>query len=395
MASASGIRKTSVWRSGIVGWQSSVRPLFRIRKMQRIDPRKVAPHVLIKLFLRKFDRVTRNALYRCVCIFRDIRGLWAPQAPRMSMPTDVNIEPSNLCNADCVFCGYQFQKRTHREMPLVLGQEIVRAASQAGAVRIGFTPVVGEPLVHRRLEELIRCATQQVPPLRVGITTNGILLTPTRYRTLIEAGIHSICISMTYPDATEYFRIYRSKGFPKLLANLEGILKIYHPSDCKVTLSIRTPRHSWRTHPLFEHARASGWEVSNNRFFDDWSGRTAAIMEAEGLWRRPNRAKVLPCSILYSGPHFFSDGRATACGCRDLDGKSDLALDSHALVRDMRGIYSNGAVEQIRRRFRQGDVPGICASCRHYTPTFEGEPVSLRLRQIAADAGEMFRHRSP
>ena len=108
-------------------------------------------------------------------------------------------------------------------------------------------------------------------------------------------------------------------------------------------------------------------------------------MEAEGLPTRPNRPKRLPCLMTIAGPHFLSDGRATACGCRDLDGKSDLALAPAELLDDMLAVYATGAVDRLRERFRAGDAPEICQSCRHYNPTFVGEPLGLRAQQLAAD----------
>src|SRR5690242_17903634 len=141
---------------------------------------------------------------------------------------------------------------------------------------------------------------------------------------------------------TNIFALYRNKGLRKVVTNLEGIFSVYDRHRCEMGVSIRTLRSKWSHHPLFVRARAAGWHLSSNKFFDDWSCRTTSIMEGNGVWTRPNRAKVLPCSMLYSGPHFFSDGRATACGCRDLDGKSDLALNSHELLTDMRRVYTNG-----------------------------------------------------
>ena len=331
------------------------------------------------------ERAAYNSLYRLSIIWRDLRGLGRGRALTETMPSDANVEPSNLCNADCVFCGYQFQERPHREIAIDLASEIIAAAKRDGVKKIGFTPVVGEPLVHRRLEELIRIAVAPPQPLNTGLTTNGILLTPTRYKSLVEAGLTSICISMTYPDEEEYFRIYRSKGLKNVVANLESILDIFSDQPCDISLSIRTPRRQWKGHPLFVRARSVGWHINNNKFFDDWSGRTTQTMEAEGLWSRPNCPKILPCTMLYSGPHFFSDGRATACGCRDLDGKSELRLDSKELLSDMRKVYTTGAVETLRERFRNSDAPVICKSCRHYNPQFEGESRRNRIQQAIGD----------
>jgi MoaA/NifB/PqqE/SkfB family radical SAM enzyme len=128
-----------------------------------------------------------NVTYRGAVIARDVRGLAVGNRGAVH-PMDVNIEPSNLCNADCVFCGYQFQTRVHGDMPVHDGLKIIDAAKRNGVQRLGLTPVAGEPLVHRGLEQFIRAAKEPPNPLKVGLTTNAILLTPGRYVSLVSAG---------------------------------------------------------------------------------------------------------------------------------------------------------------------------------------------------------------
>jgi len=327
----------------------------------------------------------RTAFWTLV-IGRGIRGLFAPSRRVGGRLSDVNIEPTNLCNADCVFCGYQFQERPHVAIETDLAATIIASAKQAGVTRLGLTPIVGEPLVHRKLEDFIRFARADPNPLQVGLVTNGILLTPLRYRSLVDAGISAIDISMSYPDEDEYRRIYRSPKLKTVVANIEGLLSIYERTDCDMTLAVRTSRiKNWDAHPMIARAREKGWKVTRNLQFDDWSGRVGALLEAEGLVTRPNRPKILPCTMTNTGPHFLSDGRATACGCRDLDGKSELALSPADLISDMRGVYETGAVAILRQRFRDDNAPEICLSCRHYNATYEGEALATRLRQLLAD----------
>jgi len=304
------------------------------------------------------------------------------------MLTDVNFEPSNLCNANCIFCGYQFQGRAHESISDEVAHRIIDLARRSGVARLGITPLVGEPLVHRHLEAYIRRAAALPAGLAVGLTTNGILLTPARFRSLVAAGLTDLAISMTYPDENEYLRIYRSKKLRTVVANLDSILDDLDDAGrrLRVSIGVRTDRKTgWQDHPLFIKARARGWQLARNRFFDDWSGQTAPAMEREGLWTRPNRPKRLPCTMTYSGPHYFSDGRATACGCRDLDGKSELALDPMQLEADLHAVYETGAMVGLRERFRAGTAPEICQSCRHYNPAYEGEAIPARLTQLVGD----------
>jgi hypothetical protein len=349
----------------------------------------------MKRWLAWIDEGRLKAEYWGISLLRDLRGVLSTKRRTESVPTDVNIEPSNLCNANCVFCGYQFQTRAHRPVPQSLAFEVIDAARNSSVKRLGLTPTVGEPLVNRELESIIRYAKRPPRPLAVGLTTNGLLLNAERYLSLVEAGLDDLNISMTYPDDEEYERIYRNRGLKILVRNLEGVLEVHRRGACRVSISVRTCRRTW-DHPLFERARRAGWSVERNSFFDDWSGTVTAGLREHGFLIRPLRARRLPCMMLFSGPHILSDGRATACGCRDLDGKSQLALDSDALLADLKGAYNGRPIEALRNRFRDGDPPDVCITCRHYNPQFAGETLRVRISQLIGDVAAMVgRERRP
>jgi hypothetical protein len=329
-------------------------------------------------------RLAVRGAFWCSVVLKDLRDLFIPRSAPDPLVEEVSVEPTNLCNANCVFCGYQFQERPHAQIPLATVKQIADATARAGATRLRFTPSVGEPLVHRGLEDLVAAARSTSPPLRVGLTTNGILLTPERYRRLVDAGLASIIVSMTYPDAAEYERIFRNANYAKLIRNLESILDAYVPGECEITLSVRTSRFGWKRHPLFRRARKAGWLLTRNVFYDDWSGKVSALLAEHELAARPLRTQRLPCTWIKSGPHFLVDGRATACGCRDLHGDA-LAIGPEALT-DLRQSYRDGAGAAHINAFRDGTAHEICVTCRHYTPDPRGEPLRLRLAQLVADA---------
>lgn len=329
-------------------------------------------------------RLAARCAFWCSVLLKDLRDLFVSRSAPDPLVEEVSVEPTNLCNANCVFCGYQFQDRAYSQIALATVQQIAGATARAGATRIRFTPSVGEPLVHRGLEDLVAAARSTSPPLTVDLTTNGILLTPERYRRLVDAGVTSIVVSMTYPDAAEYERIFRNASYAKLIRNLEAILAVYVPGECEITLSVRTPRFAWKHHPLFTRARQAGWRVTRNVFFDDWSGRVSTLLTEHGLDARPLRTKRLPCTWIKTGPHFLVDGRATACGCRDLHGDA-LALGPELLA-DLRQSYRDGTGAAHIDAFRDGTAHEICVTCRHYTPDPRGESFRLRFDQLVADA---------
>lgn len=334
----------------------------------------------------------REAVYWVATLARDARELISSRLrPAPPSPSFISIEPSNLCNANCVFCGYQHQERPHQAVDMELAYRVIDRSREIGIRQMGLTPIVGEPLVNRDLEDLIRYARRPPTPLEVGVTTNGLLLSAKRYLSLVDAGVSQIAISMTYPDADEYARVYRNPSFRTLMRNLEEVLDVYRPEHCAITFGVRSGRKGNWDHPLFDRARAAGWHVERNVFMDDWSGTVTDAVREQGLALRPMRAKRLPCTMLYTGPHFLSDGRPTACGCRDLDGKSELVLDGEALLANFREDYATGQVARLRERFRTQQLPDVCVSCRHYSPQFAGEPFRDGVVQLVADGAAALR----
>ncbi|MBS2025927.1 MAG: hypothetical protein JST92_26310, partial [Deltaproteobacteria bacterium] len=79
---------------------------------------------------------------------------------RFSAPIDetVTFETTNICNADCIFCGYQYQKRPHGTQTLEEFKALARLVREnSPKSRIAnLTPIVGDPLVDKAILEKIR-----------------------------------------------------------------------------------------------------------------------------------------------------------------------------------------------------------------------------------------------
>jgi len=68
---------------------------------------------------------------------------------------------------------------------------------------------IGEPLLHPRLEEFIQTAKRLMPASSwVGFQTNGLLLDEGRARSLVDAGVDRICLSLDsiHPDTFQRLR---------------------------------------------------------------------------------------------------------------------------------------------------------------------------------------------
>ena len=102
----------------------------------------------------------------------------------------VYLEITNVCNLSCSFCP-----KTRRKSRFLTVEEFDRLAARLqGHTEYLYLHVLGEPLLHPQLAEILECAAQR--GFKVCITTNGTLL-PQQAETLLQAKrLHKISVSL-------------------------------------------------------------------------------------------------------------------------------------------------------------------------------------------------------
>ena len=107
-------------------------------------------------------------------------------------PEIVGWEITNQCNLRCAHCFTAASRRSHNELTTEECRRIIDSLATLGVKMIGWTG--GEPLLRNDLEELTEYAWNK--RIRSNITTNGVLLDRERAHRLIEAGCHTVQISL-------------------------------------------------------------------------------------------------------------------------------------------------------------------------------------------------------
>ncbi len=118
----------------------------------------------------------------------------------------IHIELTNKCNFSCVFCPDSIMTRKRGFMAEDLARSALDQISALGITEKVTFHVMGEPLLHPRLFEILDHARSLGLP--VGLTTNGALLTEKTILRLAERDLHQIDISLQTPDS-ESFRTTR------------------------------------------------------------------------------------------------------------------------------------------------------------------------------------------
>jgi putative metalloenzyme radical SAM/SPASM domain maturase len=128
-----------------------------------------------------------------------------------ALPSKIFLEVTTRCNLKCGMCVRQNGEGYIREGDLQ--SQIFRALEPAFPyLDTLLLNGIGEPLLHPKLEEFIRRAKKLMPSSAVvGFQSNGILLNKATARSLIDAGLNRICLSMD-TVSHDSFRKIRAGG---------------------------------------------------------------------------------------------------------------------------------------------------------------------------------------
>jgi len=110
-------------------------------------------------------------------------------------PSKLFVEVTSRCNLRCAMCPKQAPGgRDHDgDMDEATFARLAPAFPHAESLVLNG---VGESLLHRGLERFVELARRDMPGASwIGFQTNGQLVTPTRSRSLVAAGVDRVCVS--------------------------------------------------------------------------------------------------------------------------------------------------------------------------------------------------------
>jgi len=185
---------------------------------------------------------------------------------------DLRISVLDRCNFRCPYCmpetqfhaDYQFLKRQE----LLSHEEIQRVASVAVGLGVSKLRLTGgEPLLDKKIPDLISRLAGLPGVDDFALTTNGVLLTPVA-KTLADAGLQRITISLDSLDNETFRRMSGNRG--ELAQVLEGIAAAEEAglSPIKINVVVQRGVNDHQILDVLEHFRGSGHVVRMIEFMD-------------------------------------------------------------------------------------------------------------------------------
>jgi MoaA/NifB/PqqE/SkfB family radical SAM enzyme len=287
-------------------------------------------------------------------------------------PLTLQIETTNVCNAACVFCAYSAMQRSKGVMSMALFAKIVDDYAAMGGGPVSLTPVVGDALLDPHLLERLRLLSAHPLVNQITMTTNAIALD--RYgddevRFLLET-LDCIQVSIGGLDAATYKTLYGVDRFPQVLASLGRLLTLKEGVDNGADLTFAFRTNDWKFEVRFKRQldeyRRRGVFISHIWTYANYSGviKSDSRMNLQVIETpaKTTSTCVYPCVHLA----VCWDGRVTACGCADFEGKSLWV--GQAEENSLAELWYGEKRSRILESFTSGRLTPICRQCTAYQP---------------------------
>lgn len=339
----------------------------------------------INLFILKYLLFLKRLYYQVLSPFKyDIKTIInhyilrrkiKPLLKGPKFPEFLTVIPTNICNANCVFCVYRLLDHKKEIMQFETFKKVIDEFIALGGKHLELSPTLGDVLINKTFFSLVRYAKKKGVYIRMF--TNGILLKKNEnFKEVINSGIDDIVIS-----TGDLIPKYEAEilGISQELASqkIEGLLKLLEykektKSNIKITIGFRAKRsfkEIWNTIQNSEFKRFFDKRIFKIDYafrYDNWCGKISKkdLLGVMRLRRRPILRKY-PCSSLWN-VSVLANGDLRLCGCRVKETEHDELVIGNVLTESLSEIINNKKGQKILSDWMIGEIIETCEDCRRY-----------------------------
>jgi radical SAM protein with 4Fe4S-binding SPASM domain len=292
------------------------------------------------------------------------------------VPVSVYIETTNTCNANCVFCAYQFYNAKKTKMSLDYLKKLLNEMSLLKIDKVNLTPLLGEIFADNDIVEKLELVGSKNFKY-FSTYTNLINIKEKDIERILNSGLTTIYISASPLDEGLYEMIYRSKQYKNFLNNLILLLDVFSKLENKTVKKIKLEFRSTMSlsdcqklddYRLIESLVTDDVEVAVMQTFDSWMGAIQKEDLIDGMMlAKPNGKKIIPCNRL-NNIQVLANGDIRACGCRvNTNTNEDIFLIGNIDNISISDAYNSQKVIGIKKSFLRNNPPEECQKCSWYS----------------------------
>ena len=314
-----------------------------------INPiKKTLPYIFVRKLYKRY-------------LYRHINFKKNPIYKVSNFPSQIWLESTNHCNAECIMCPRELQTRKKGLMKMDLYKKIIEEISQyKNEVDRLHLANFGEPLLDKKLPERIRIAKEHGIK-HVYFVSNASLLTPSLTESLINSGLDEFKISFYGIDFKSYNETMVGLDYEETLSNVKNFFKI------RKKLNARNPKVLIQLIPkLLKKDQIQAWYNQFENLIDQSIGdkivETPILNFGDGRnYNNINQIVTEICSYPWRTMVILQDGQVSVC-CLDYNGSVIMGDVNSSSISE---IWNGKKYLTLRDSFKRLDYSKypICNKC--------------------------------
>ncbi len=275
------------------------------------------------------------------------------------MALQLQIEPCNICDADCVFCPYSVMHRPKGTMDLALFKRIVDQAAALPLIERLTLTGLGETLLDRHLVARIAYARRVLPKgVPVDLYTNGSYLRPALTDRLVAAGLDVLYVSLNATNRQSRKEIMRIDNYDDVVAYTQyAIAAGKAAGTLKVVVKAVASKDLMEVgeHQQFQDQWGGDWDKGGSAYLHlegNWAGATGQAMRV-----KPKQA----CHRALGQIMVLWTGEVSLC-CFDAEGAVILGDLRTQTIREVFNGEKALGIRTAHMEGRRQDLP-LCRTC--------------------------------
>ncbi len=269
----------------------------------------------------------------------------------------VQIQTVSWCNRSCSFCPSGKFPTDREFMPLETYERVLDELVRTGFEGRLSPYCMNEPLLDRRLPELVARARAKLPTTRILLQTNGDALKPELGIRLMDAGVNRLIVNVYDKSNLSRFRYLANE----ISAARDGVLSVGYLGRGR--LSPRSRQVQVRDCTIY------GTDNLTNR-----AGNTDGTVLAEPL--------KAGCKRPFNQLYVRHDGDVVLCSC---DWKAEVVF-GNLVEQSLEEVWHSPVAQAYRRKLAKKDRNmKLCEGCDYGGSPVKDFRATLKIRQTISD----------
>jgi radical SAM protein with 4Fe4S-binding SPASM domain len=278
-------------------------------------------------------------------------------------PFMVVVSVTYVCNAKCPHCPYTNSdiRETYKDAPFIKPEIFKKIADECGKYHAYIRLTGGgEPLLHPQMLDLIDYAKKK--KARIGLITNGSLLTPEKAERLLAAETDVIEFSVDAADKKTHSKIRVGLDFDEVKRNIFYLVKRRNELKSPTEIVVSVVEQKANINQLDKIVKYWGKIVDNVqvRKFLTWD----ILNEENAGDPTPYYKKRPPCPHPFERLNIDSRGKIMFCGF-DIRGETDFGNVMKTSIKD---VWTGKKFNEWRKLILKGeyDKISVCRKCQDW-----------------------------